>query len=116
MHQVLEVVNFTSLKYKNFTLFLTLCMLVHLNLCVCCHLLTFFLILTFSFFFFSFFSNTKSLRESNSFDPDQDQPSVGPDLGLTVCKGKLQMAKFTDSKERVKQVNSILTDNLTFPF
>ena len=36
-----------------------------------------------------------TIRVSNSLDPDQDQPFVGPDLGHTVCKNYLQMTNFT---------------------
>ena len=78
MHQVLEVVNFTSLKYKSVnTIFNSL--YAGSFLCFCRHMLTFSKINFFSTLF-SFFRNTK--RESNGLDPDQDHHSVGPDLGL----------------------------------
>ena len=43
------------------------------------------------FFNISFFEKSfrNTIRVSNSMDPDQDQQSVGPDLGQTVCKGCL---------------------------
>ena len=41
------------------------------------------------------FRNT--LRVSNSLDPEQDQHIVGPDLGLTVCKGNQQTTKVATS-------------------
>ena len=40
---------------------------------------------------------------SSSMDPDQDRCSVGPDLGLTICKGYQQMTNVAASKEGVKE-------------
>ena len=46
------------------------------------------------------FRNTISVP--NRLDPGKDRHSVGPDLGLTVCKGYQQMTKVAASKEKVK--------------
>ena len=43
--------------------------------CVCCRLLTFFKIN------FKKKSFTSTIRLSNGLDPDEERPSVGPDLG-----------------------------------
>ena len=53
--------------------------------CFCCHLLIFFSTLAFSK---NSFRNT--IGVSNSLDPDQDQQSVGPDLG-TNCLIRLSV-------------------------
>ena len=60
--------------YNRLLIYLTLCMLGNFS-CFCCRLVTFFKII---FFENSFRIN---IREANSFDPDQDQQNVGPDLG-----------------------------------
>ena len=67
----------------------TLCMIVPLTLCMmdnfqCFSMLTFFQK-----------KNSETLSESNGLDPDQDQHSVGPDLGLN-CLQRLS----ADNKSR----------------
>ena len=39
---------------------------------------------------------------SNGLDPDEDQHSVGPDLGKTICIGYQQMTTVSASKEMVR--------------
>ena len=43
-----------------------------------------------------------TIRVSNNLDPDQDQRSVGPDLGPNFCKGYQPTTKDAASKETVK--------------
>ena len=62
------------------------------------------LLLSSSAFFSQLFLKKKSFRKtirvSNSLDPDQDGRFVGPDLGQTVCKGYQQMKKVPASNKR----------------
>ena len=61
--------------YKLIVYRLTLCMVCNFSY-FCCHLLTFF-----KTNFFKKNSLRTSIRVPNSLNPDQDQHSVGPDLG-----------------------------------
>ena len=45
----------------------------------------------------------KSIRESNSLDPDQAQHFVGPDLGPNCLQSLSADKKFATSKERVNK-------------
>ena len=59
------------------------------------------------FFFKSTFSKKsfrKTIRVSNSLDPDHARHSVGPDLGPTVCKGYQQKSKTATCGEIVKSL------------
>ena len=74
------------LEVNVFEIFIrTFCMLGNFS-CYCCHLLTF------SKLTFSKNSFRHTFRVSNSFDPDQDRHSVGPDLGPNC----LQMSSAND--------------------